>query len=219
MPAGVSRTGLAASWNYRAMKTAADMPPPPNGKSRYYSTCPKCSAARSRAHQKAECLGITRVKLGCNHCGHGRQTFQRQRQHAWTLISKHIYRPADDKPYLRVQKYKVGEGRQYPLSHWDGSERLRTSPGGPKIPYRLPELLAADLTTCFKGRPVRILPRPSESLRCGYAMGSLLLCDLRRECRIPRGKRPTKIVTAIKFREDESSPATKRAIARSSGMA
>ena len=61
------------------MKTAAEilreygLPPPPNGEDRYYTTCPKCSATRSRAHQKAECLGITiddeGVKFGCNHCG------------------------------------------------------------------------------------------------------------------------------------------------------
>jgi Toprim domain len=39
---------------------------------RYYTTCPKCSTSRSRAHQKNECLGITiddqGVKFGCNHC-------------------------------------------------------------------------------------------------------------------------------------------------------
>jgi putative DNA primase/helicase len=46
--------------------------PPPPGKDRYYTTCPQCSAKRSRAHQKAECLGVTitdeGVLFGCNHC-------------------------------------------------------------------------------------------------------------------------------------------------------
>jgi hypothetical protein len=41
---------------------------------RYYTTCPKCSAARKKAHQKLECLGITiddqGVQFGCNHCDH-----------------------------------------------------------------------------------------------------------------------------------------------------
>jgi hypothetical protein len=45
---------------------------PPLGKNRYYAICPKCSATRSRAHQKAECLGVTitneGVLFGCNHC-------------------------------------------------------------------------------------------------------------------------------------------------------
>jgi hypothetical protein len=40
---------------------------------RHYTTCPQCSANRSRAHQKLECLGVTieadgSVRWGCNHC-------------------------------------------------------------------------------------------------------------------------------------------------------
>ena len=46
--------------------------PPSSAPGRYYTTCPKCSAARTRAHQKSECLGITiddqGVQFGCNHC-------------------------------------------------------------------------------------------------------------------------------------------------------
>jgi hypothetical protein len=46
--------------------------PPSSAPGRYYTTCPKCSAARSRGHQKLECLGITiddkGVQFGCNHC-------------------------------------------------------------------------------------------------------------------------------------------------------
>jgi putative DNA primase/helicase len=46
--------------------------PPKAAVGRYYTTCPKCSAARSRANQKRECLGITiddkGVQFGCNHC-------------------------------------------------------------------------------------------------------------------------------------------------------
>jgi RecA-family ATPase len=40
---------------------------------RYYVTCPQCSAKRSRAHQKAPCLGVTvdadGACWGCSHCG------------------------------------------------------------------------------------------------------------------------------------------------------
>ena len=60
------------------MKTADEIlhehgiAPPPPGKQRYYTTCPQCSANRSRAHQKAACLGVTvkgdGVTWGCNHC-------------------------------------------------------------------------------------------------------------------------------------------------------
>jgi putative DNA primase/helicase len=42
--------------------------------SRYYTTCPKCSGDRSRAHQNNKVLGVTieadgKVRFGCNHCG------------------------------------------------------------------------------------------------------------------------------------------------------
>ena len=54
------------------MKTADDIAPPPPGKHSDYTTCPQCSANRSRAHQKAACLGVTvkgdGVTWGCNHC-------------------------------------------------------------------------------------------------------------------------------------------------------
>jgi hypothetical protein len=40
---------------------------------RKYTTCPRCSHTRSRAHQKAKVLGVTiegdSARWGCNHCG------------------------------------------------------------------------------------------------------------------------------------------------------
>jgi uncharacterized protein DUF3631 len=41
---------------------------------RHYTTCPKCSTTRSRAHQSNKVLGVTieadgKVRWGCNHCG------------------------------------------------------------------------------------------------------------------------------------------------------
>ncbi|MDH2357680.1 hypothetical protein QCM80_45265 [Bradyrhizobium sp. SSUT112] len=49
----------------------------------------------------------------------------------------YIYRQADGAPYLRV----VRPG--FYQSHWDGSAWVKGAPDGPKIPYRLPELVAA----------------------------------------------------------------------------
>jgi hypothetical protein len=61
------------------MKTVADilqqydLHPPSRAPGRYYQACPKCSVERSRAHQRARCLGITiddkGVMFGCSHCG------------------------------------------------------------------------------------------------------------------------------------------------------
>jgi hypothetical protein len=40
---------------------------------RYYTTCPQCSAKRSKAHQRNKVLGVTidanGAHWGCNHCG------------------------------------------------------------------------------------------------------------------------------------------------------
>jgi AAA domain len=40
---------------------------------RYYTTCPRCSAKRSKAHQREKVLGVTidadGASWGCNHCG------------------------------------------------------------------------------------------------------------------------------------------------------
>ena len=46
--------------------------PPSTKPGRYYTTCPRCSAERSRGHQRLKVLGITiddaGVTWGCNHC-------------------------------------------------------------------------------------------------------------------------------------------------------
>ena len=60
-----------------------------------------------------------------------------------------IYRTASGEPYLKVEKRKSNgkRGKQYPQYHWTGSAWALGKPKGPKIPYRLPELLGASLDT------------------------------------------------------------------------
>jgi RecA-family ATPase len=53
-----------------------------------------------------------------------------------------IYRHADNQPYLGVKKTST---KQFPQYHWTGRNWLPGPPQGPKIPYRLPELLKAAL--------------------------------------------------------------------------
>lgn len=53
----------------------------------------------------------------------------------------YIYKSADGTPYLRVKRTANKDFFQY---HWDGARWLDKKPLGPKIPYRLPELLASD---------------------------------------------------------------------------
>ncbi|OSJ16846.1 hypothetical protein BST63_10530 [Bradyrhizobium canariense] len=56
---------------------------------------------------------------------------------AGTAPATYIYRLQDGTPYLRV----VRPG--FYQSHWNGKEWVTGAPKGPKIPYRLPEMVAA----------------------------------------------------------------------------
>jgi 5S rRNA maturation endonuclease (ribonuclease M5) len=62
----------------------------------------------------------------------------------WTVISEYVYRDEHDELYLKVRKCRDGGGKkQFPQYHWDGSGWAKGKPRGPKLPYRLPELIAA----------------------------------------------------------------------------
>jgi DNA polymerase len=52
----------------------------------------------------------------------------------------YIYRDAGGNPYLKVVRTSA---KQFPQYHWDNGRWMKGKPAGPKIPYRLPELLAA----------------------------------------------------------------------------
>jgi hypothetical protein len=56
------------------------------------------------------------------------------------VVESYIYQDKDRKPYLMVERT---EDKQFPQSHWNGREWKYGKPKGPKIPYMLPELLAA----------------------------------------------------------------------------
>ena len=63
---------------------------------------------------------------------------------AWTFVSEHVYRTETGEPYLRVRKCIDEKGKkQYPQAHWDGKQWVKGKPKGPKIPYRLPQWIAA----------------------------------------------------------------------------
>jgi len=57
------------------------------------------------------------------------------------VVASYIYRTADGKPYLRVQRTAA---KKFWQQHANGAGWQRGAPSGPRIPYRLPELLAAD---------------------------------------------------------------------------
>ena len=52
----------------------------------------------------------------------------------------YIYRDANSTPYLRVTRTS---SKQFPQYYWKNKRWVQGKPPGPKIPYRLPELIAA----------------------------------------------------------------------------
>jgi putative DNA primase/helicase len=63
---------------------------------------------------------------------------------AWQVLAEYVYRDKQGQPYLLVKKCLDEHGKkQYPQYHWDGAKWIKGKPKGPKVPYRLPELLAA----------------------------------------------------------------------------
>src|SRR6516165_7485465 len=59
------------------------------------------------------------------------------------VISRYVYRQADGTPYLQVCRTQA---KQFFQNHWNGQMWVTGKPDGAKVPYRLPELLAAPLT-------------------------------------------------------------------------
>ena len=57
-------------------------------------------------------------------------------------VAEYIYKDPRGPPYLKVKRTS---NKQFPQYHLDDGKWVKGSPKGPKIPYRLPELLAAPL--------------------------------------------------------------------------
>jgi hypothetical protein len=82
-----------------------------------------------------------------------------------TVNGEWIYRDAFEEPYLRVRRLQFPDGRKaYPQAHWADSTWQDGAPKGAKLPYRLPEMMAAD-----KAEPVWI----TEGEKCAEAVAGL----------------------------------------------
>jgi hypothetical protein len=97
--------------------------PPSTAEGRYYTTCPKCSAARTRAHQKSECLGITiddqGVQFGCNHCDFKGGAFYKPNGAARDpFIATYDYYDEDGKLLFQVCRTV---GKEFPQRRPDGN--------------------------------------------------------------------------------------------------
>jgi putative DNA primase/helicase len=66
---------------------------------------------------------------------------------SWRTEGEWIYLDADEKPYLRVMRKRKPDGsKSYPQYRIQNGKWVSGKPRGPKIPYRLPELLDSDRT-------------------------------------------------------------------------
>jgi hypothetical protein len=65
----------------------------------------------------------------------------------WEVLGEYVYYDQNGERYLKVRKCRDGTGKkQYPQYHWDGNDWVKGKPSGPKIPYRLPQLIATPVT-------------------------------------------------------------------------
>jgi hypothetical protein len=63
----------------------------------------------------------------------------------WSPITdRYVYRQADGTPYLQVCRTAA---KGFFQNHWNGQTWVPYAPSGPKVPFRLPELLAAGAVT------------------------------------------------------------------------
>ena len=138
------------------MKTADEIlhehgiAPPPPGKQRYYTTCPQCSAKRSRAHQKAACLGVTvkgdGVTWGCNHCLWTGGGYYNGKINGPGGEPASTYDYLDEQGNLLFQKVRnpPGNAQRFWQRRPDGkSGWINNTQGVRKALYRLPEVLEA----------------------------------------------------------------------------
>jgi putative DNA primase/helicase len=124
----------------------------PTAPGQHATTCPRCSADRKPAHQKLTCLSIkidgAGVQWHCNHCDWKGGEFFERRSSGSSFIAEYIYKQKDGAPYLKVCRTT---DKGFPQFHWDVNQWVKGKPKGPKIPFRLPELVAAaaDTTVYF----------------------------------------------------------------------
>jgi RecA-family ATPase len=119
---------------------------------RHYTTCPQCSAGRTRAHQSTKCLGITidgkGVTFGCNHCGWtgGGYYNDNANGHDRTSPFTAIYNYIDESGELLFQVCRKPD-KTFPQRRPDGRGGWIWKTGDVrKVLYRLPELIESVAT-------------------------------------------------------------------------
>jgi DNA polymerase len=114
--------------------------PPDSGNSAAGNSAAGNSAAGNSAdseHDPADTDTATGNAGDGNNADDGYASGEQPRGHSSAV---YIYRDANSAPYLRVVR---SSAKKFWQSHWDNGRWLKGKPSGPKIPYRLPELISA----------------------------------------------------------------------------
>ena len=90
------------------------------------------------------CRDHVRKKLGLPEV---KPESQQQKKKTWSVLAEYVYYDQNGEYFLKVRKCRDENGKkQFPQYHWDGNGWAKGKPAGPKIPYRLPELIAAPIS-------------------------------------------------------------------------
>jgi putative DNA primase/helicase len=113
-------------------------------KDEFYTLCPRCSENRKTpSHRRAKCLDVKidekGVQFYCRHCKWSGGAFYESKTAA-RIVAEYIYKNEQGQPHLKVARTAE---KQFPQSHWTGSEWKSGAKGIIPLPYRLPELLAS----------------------------------------------------------------------------
>ena len=93
---------------------------------RHYTTCPRCSAGRKKAHQGAECLGITieadgSARWGCNHCDWtGPEKGAGKPRGNGADLTTYVYRDIDGVIRFRKVRNHPGQAPRFWMQQPDG---------------------------------------------------------------------------------------------------
>lgn len=72
---------------------------------------------------------------------------QKKAGDGWTTIAEYVYRDKNGEPFLKVKKCRDPQGKRHFVQyHRNGNNWVKGKPKGPKVPYGLPELIAASKT-------------------------------------------------------------------------
>jgi hypothetical protein len=104
----------------------------------------EAAAAEATAESEAEAAEAAEETASTKANGAG--SYPHGEQRGGQRLATYIYKNHLGQFYLLVEKLSSLPGKkrpQFPQYHWTGSRWEKGKPDGPKIPYRLPELLAA----------------------------------------------------------------------------